>query len=365
MAANTKRTGLEWVGGIVKVPAYVWDDDEPYRPDVLFWVEEGGSVLGSTLAKPGELLPCAAENLQRTIAQPMVGHPHAPTRVRVASRDLADLLATAFPELHVVCAATPEIDALVTLMRERFDADAADEQSYLAAGTEVAAMSAFFSAAASLFRAQPWHNVPSDQSLLSVTIAQLGLHDAVLSVIGRLGESVGVVLFANTADFEAYLAAGASLEQGETPMLPPHLALNFERGAELATHLRKEIARHRWEVAGADAYPWLMAMDEDLVARPPTARELTIGEAVAWAVPQLISELRPALIAAWNGGAPVERTLQVATFAGDLAVTLRATDKFEPAALERASHIELANRIELTNAAEPREAAANCQRDYL
>jgi hypothetical protein len=41
--------------------------------------------------------------------------------------------------------------------------------------------------------------------------------------------------------------------------------------------------------AGADAYPGLVAVDEDLIARPPTAEEVTIAEAIALALIRLLA----------------------------------------------------------------------------
>jgi hypothetical protein len=176
-------------------------------------------------------------------------------------------------------------------------------------------------AAAALSRAEPWKTVPADQSLFSVTIEKLGVRDAALSVIGQMGQSLGLILFSGLDDFEAYLEAADAIEHGEEPAMPRHFALNFERGAELSAALRKEIAEHRWEVAGADAYPRLVAVDEDVVARPPTADEVTIAEAIALALPRVLEE-KTALLAAWNGGEPVARTLVVATQAGDVEISL-------------------------------------------
>ncbi|MEO7329189.1 MAG: hypothetical protein ABI193_11465 [Minicystis sp.] len=158
------------------------------------------------------------------------------------------------------------------------------------------------------------------------------MRDAAMSVIGQMGQSLGVILFSSLDDFEAYLEAADALEHGEEPTVPPHFALKFERGAELSAALRKEIVKHRWEVAGADAYPWLVAVDEGLVARPPTAAEVTIAEAISVALPSVLKE-KKALLAAWKGGDPVARTLSVSTHAGDIEITLRAPHEQEPAEL--------------------------------
>jgi hypothetical protein len=333
MAARKKRTGIEWVGGIVAMPAYVTGEGEPYRPETLLWMGAEGAVLGHTVGKPGEVVELACESLRSTIEQPMFGRPHAPDRVRVASPALAEALRAGQPDLEVVCAPTPEIDAILAAMRERMNDDAETEQSYLSPDVGPAAVAAFFRAAAALFRAKPWKTVPSDQSLFSVSIEKLGVTDAALSVIGQMGQSLGLVLFSGIDDFEAYLEAADAMEHGEEPTMPPHFALNFERGAELSAALRKEIAEHHWEVAGAEAYPWLVAVDEDLVARPPTAEEVTIAEAIALALPKLLKE-KKALLAAWNGGEPVARTLIVATHTGDVAVSLRVPYEREPSEYE-------------------------------
>lgn len=325
MATKSESPDIEWVGGLVRVPAYVVGEN-PYRPDALFWMDAQGEVLHSSVARPGELLHGAAEDLRTVIAESALELGLVPTRVRVASHELASALRTVSRELEIVCAPTPEIDALKVLIRDRFAQDAATEQSYLRGGHDPLAMGSFFEATAACYRAKPWELVPSDQHLFTVSIEELGLHDAVLSVVGRLGQSTGFVLFASRADFEAYLDAGDALAHGQIPLMAPHLALNFERGSELSVDLRKEIARYGWEVAGAAAYPWLMAMDEELVARPPTAAELAIATALARALPGVLEESASvhALNVAWAGGAPLVCSREVETLqARSVTVTLR------------------------------------------
>jgi hypothetical protein len=341
-----KTAGIEWIGGTVAMPAYVTGEGEPYRPEALFWMGADGAILGSTVAKPGDLLPSASESLQRAVEQPMAGRPHSPTSVRVASAELADALRAGHPGLDVVCAPTPELDEMLALMREKMAEGGATEQSYLSPEITPEAMGAFFKAAAALFRAKPWELVPDDQSLLSVTIEQLGVRDAAMSVIGQMGQSFGLVLFSSLDDFEAYLDAADVIELGEQPEMPPHFALNFERGAELAPELRKEISEHHWEVDGANAYPWLVAVDEELVARPPTGKEVTMAEAIASALTNIMADNK-ALRRAWDGGDPVARTLSVATHAGEIEVTLRAPYLRAPVELEP-SHDLLADLAALS-----------------
>ncbi|MCC6646033.1 MAG: hypothetical protein IT374_10735 [Polyangiaceae bacterium] len=327
--ARKQRSGVEWVGGLVTMPAYVTGEGAPHRPEALFWMSAEGAVLGQSLARPGEAIQQACDSLRSAIERPMFGRPHAPDRVRVATPELAEALRTGHPGLQVICAPTPEIDALLAAMRGRLADTAHSGRSYLSPGVGVAATAAFFRAHAALFRAEPWNTVPSDQSLFAVSIEELGVADAALSVVGQLGECRGWLLFSGIDDFEDYVEAIDAMGHGEAAPVPPHLVLAFERRDDQGAALQKEIAAHRWEVAGADAYPWLAALDEDLVGAPPTAEEITIAEAIALALPRVLEE-KEALLAAWNGGAPVRRTVVVATHTGDLEVSIGAPCEREP-----------------------------------
>lgn len=195
MASKKKRAGVEWVGGLVSMPAYVTGEGAPYRPEALFWMSAEGAVLGHMAGKPGELIDLASESLRSTIERPMFGQPLAPQRVRVASAELAEALRAGHAGLEVVCAPTPEIDAVLAAMHEKMNEDAETEQSYLSPELGPEAIAAFFHAAAELFRARPWKTVPSSECIFSVTIEKLGVNDAALSVIGQRGQSLGLIVF--------------------------------------------------------------------------------------------------------------------------------------------------------------------------
>lgn len=322
IATAKTQTKVEWLGGIVSLPSFVTGEGEPYRPEALLWADSKGTVIGTTMGKPGELLALAAESLRETIVRPMFGRPQLPERVRVASSALADALRAGHSGLEIVCAPTPELDSFVSALLEKMDGGDEDERSYLSSELEPAAVGAFFRASAGLYRAKPWTVVPSADSLISVSIAELAVTNVALSVIGQLGQSQGFILFSGSDDFDAFLAAAEAIQEGEEPWMPPHFALNFEADADLSPVQRLEVAEQQWELADADAYPALLPVDEDLVARPPTARELTIAEALGLALPRLLEE-KAALMAAWDGGEPVARTISVVTHAGELEVLLR------------------------------------------
>jgi len=324
------RDPIEWIGGTVPLPANLSGESEPL--EVLFWIAPDGEILGSTVATPGELLPMASEHLQSTIERPMCGVTPPPTRVRVASAELADVLRTGHPGLDVVCGPTPELDEVQAKFGERMAG--MEQETFLFPEVSPEATAAFFKAAAHLFQDAPWAVVPDDETAFSVTIEQLGVHDAVLSVAGQTGEHCGLRLFATLDDFEGFLDATGTLSLDEVADLPPHLLLVFETVAGISAAAREEVSEHQWQVASDDAYPVLIAAQEQGSDRAPTAEEVAIAEALALSLPRVTAE-EEALWDAWDGLQPLSRSVSVSTYAGEVEVVLatpysKRRPKFDP-----------------------------------
>ena len=140
-------------------------------------------------------------------------------------------------------------------------------------------------------------------------------------VIGQLGESFGLLLFDSEDELEQFGSAMEAMEEGGQPDVPPYLVLNFERGAELAPGLRREIAVNHWEVASVDAYPVLLSMQPGMLSRPATARELAVMEVVALALPMLLDDVE-ALQEAWGGGDDSICSMCVDGYGGEFDVVI-------------------------------------------
>jgi hypothetical protein len=321
------RSREEWSGGSFLMPSFVFEGESPYRPHAIVWMTEEELIVGATVVPPGDIVGATVESFDASTRAPMAGQPRVPSRVRVASPELAETLrARLGPDVEVRVAPTPELDTVVDQLREHLLGGRSDDPpSYLGGGIDVPAMASFFRAAADLYRAAPWKSVPSDTDILELTIPSLGVHDVVVCVIGQAGESYGVLFFDELADFEAYLEGAEAAEADGAP--PERLArlvsLNFDRRTDVEPELREEIAEHGWEVAGSKAYPWLLRMDADLVARPLTLKELSAVEVAVLALSRLCKE-RKALARAFTGGPPAEATYMVDAHAGETEVTLRA-----------------------------------------
>jgi hypothetical protein len=134
--------------------------------------------------------------------------------------------------------------------------------------------------------------------------------------------SFSMMLFASGALFDQYLQSADALERGDEPMLPRHLMLTFERGADLSTTMRTEVVRHRWKVAAADAYPLLTTVEANFRSVTPPREAFATIEALCRSLIAVLvgnDHTRPPL----NLDAGVSQTLEVKTAAGPLGVTLR------------------------------------------
>lgn len=286
---ESRTTRGEWVGGSVRLPGPVAESE------AFVWLNPDGYVLGTTLFRHEELPTGVVDLFRETTQRPAVGMPHVPARVRVASDEIAESLRRALgPDVEVVCAPTPELEEVATSMRAHFDDAPLARDSRpvpsLVRGLPHERVASMFSAAAALFRTQPWDVIPEAVGIFALELPEHGLDDAVVSVMGGTGERRGLLVFETRRDFTAYLAGALDLIESDDDRLAHvgrHLFLDFFARRELSTEARDEIAVNRWTVASVQAFPSFGAAGDDGVLRAATPRELAILEAVTRAVTSL------------------------------------------------------------------------------
>jgi len=319
----------EWVGGIVKAPGFVTGEGPAYQPKMLAWMDDAGFVVGMTVCKPDEIQQNIVTSLHEAIDKPVAGDSRPPTHLRVADKDLHRFLTDAFTHLEVSLAPTPEIDEMLNRMHEDMGS-AGSPMTYLSLGLPHESIASFFTAAAKLYQVKPWQHVPNDMCLIGVTIKSLGIHDAVLIIIGQQQESYGFALFDSISHYDAYTDGVDCLTLGLPAEIPAHIALNFVPGAELEQSQRKEITGNGWKVANAQAYPDLFTPDSDHSVRLTTARDLDITEALSRALAEFFKK-PTRLKDTWTNGQKISETRGVLTYRGPLEVTLTAPFPFERA----------------------------------
>ena len=286
------RSGGEWIGGRLLTPFYITEGPEPYRPEIALWMEmPEGLIVGQDMLAPGDEPGALGRALQDALRRPLIGAPRRPSAIRVADPDLAaEVRAVVGDRIPVTVAATPELDELLELMSEsmaaegEFDSDGAgrregdrdsanhwEEPSYLEAGrVSPAVVAELFSAAELLHHAAPW-KVANDSQVLRLDIPELGVDGACVSIIGALGESIGLLIFPSLTCFDAFARAAfiPPEERRRIDVGTSWLSLTFERGADLPASMRREVAAYGWPVADALSYPRVEHRDRGRHAAAP------------------------------------------------------------------------------------------------
>jgi hypothetical protein len=289
--SSKRRTGAprgtEWVGGRVLAPVFI-QGDEPYRPVLEMWVANG-YIVHVEVHDPNAPIAPLSEDLQEKLLDPPIGD--RPRRLRLNDPGWAAEVRRRLPGLDVVSGPTPELDDPLDDLTARMAEG--PPASYLDERLSAEDMAAMFTAADALYRLAPW-NILDDDQLIEVSIPELDVQGACLSIIGALGESFGMILFASLADYERILEVSDELEAsghiGELGIVMT--SLNYERGADLPQAMRREVERHGWPVAGAAAYPVVEHRGRDGLARPVTPRELHVITACAEALVAVLEQHR-------------------------------------------------------------------------
>ena len=283
--ASRSQPSREWIGGRLSPPFVIHDRPEPYRPDLVLWMElPDGFVVGQAVVMAENTDGAVARTLRSALTQPAVGSPRQPDLIRVADdATAAEVRAEVAGAIPVTVAPTPEIDDLLQHVIATMPASQDDEPSYfVGGGVSDAAVEKLFTAGCSLFALKPWTVVNAAQ-VLRMDIPALGVNGACLSIIGQLDESRGVLIFPSLHGFEQFREAAqtGAVERGSLALGTELLSLTFKPAAELPPSMRREAMEHSWPVESADAYPLVAHRDPDGRPRPLVERDVRIATACA------------------------------------------------------------------------------------
>lgn len=292
--------GEEWVGGLVALPSYVTGEGEPYRPIAVMWVDAASHfIVDVTLVHPREALARAAGLFVRATREPKEGPPCLPSRVRVCDSELAAALRGSIGDVEIVVGATPELDEVVTALKEHLSDQRGGDPSFVGPGMLSSDVAAMFAAAARMYRVAPWKAFPPDVCI-GVSCDILDIVDGAMIVVGQMGEAHGFSLFASMERVTAFFKAIDAHEQGaELQELPEHIMFGYDSCDELPPALVREVAEHGWEIASRNAYPSPTALDADRVGRAVARVEMVGLTAIMTALSDLV-ETEPAVAEAWE-----------------------------------------------------------------
>jgi hypothetical protein len=307
---GVSRRATVWEIGLVSLPATVPDEDgHRFRPIVALVVDVSGAIRAVTPGHPNQPLEALAKAITQARDHPQPPNlPGEPQRVVVvAGAGLQKLVANMLPGVLVSEGETPRLAQVAESLMESMAPESAPRgldaiTTYLSEDITPDDVRGFFEVAAALYDHQPWRRFPSDGHLFQLTCAPMGLHRVIGCVIGQHQENDGVLLFASVIDYHRYVIGTQRLEAGEEDVLrlfPSYWAFNFASKSDMPKKLLREIEHYDWPVAGPDAYPTLMLVEQDLLLQPLRRMNLWRLELVALALCEWL-DAEPQLASLWQ-----------------------------------------------------------------
>jgi len=261
-------------------------DPDPYRPEIVLLMDPvTGLVVNVNAFKPSE----SAEEFAGWIADQAAGlQRHTEhRRLRTNDHELAPLLREKLAgNWDVVVGPTPEADEALASLAASLSAPPG-AGGHFADGATPEAVGRFFAAAAPVFRAAPWR-AATDAQVLAVNAPRFGYEGASLSIIGALGESFGLVVYASMEDYLSVVRIAIRGAPVEGPGVPT-FAVNFDQATEVPRRLRQEAKRHGWPVQRG-GFPTISRIDPDAVLRPLGDRDYAFAAVLLAALLRFLGE---------------------------------------------------------------------------
>jgi hypothetical protein len=204
---------------------------------------------------------------------------------------------------------------------------------------ELAARMRFlFRTMADFYRSAPWRCAALANHTVMVTIPDLGVREAAVVLLG--GDlPPGFFLFESVDDIDRLERETYAHQRKRPATCPSVVTLTFEPPPD--SGFRARVDRDRLELAGPDAFPLVMRVDDDFRRGPPAPLDVVVASAIAAAMTAFVPD------DSWQRGTPVVRTVRI--HLGEVAVSLRNGDVPEPAV-----HTDIVARLaELERADDP------------
>lgn len=294
--------GTVWQMDLAPVPSR-FDDDPSARP-VMLMVLAGDVVLhGDIVAHPPSEYDDIAALLESAIDAAIEASHVSPTIVELRFKEIAAPLATRLQSRSIsvrVAGSLPKLAAALDSFERRVlgKKPASDRTAGIRAssagtwrgwGLTDDRTARIFSAAAGYYRAAPWRYFTNDQVLRCQRPDGEGW-DCV--VLGAAGIELGIGMYSRREDILDLLTATSP--GNARPRRPQAvLSLTFGGAELLGRAAAREIRSAGWEVAEANAFPFLMAIETP--AGGITSDRFEDIEAALLAIPRFVESHRAAL----------------------------------------------------------------------
>ncbi len=304
--------GEVWQVDARAMPTWVTGEGTPYRPWAVLVIRRNDDYILACLAEE-ERPP--AETMWRAVAQaicqPGVGEPHRPAAIEVASDEQHKALTPYTEPAGVDCVVVGQlehVDHAIDSMAEQLSRGEGPPSLLDTPGIQLPQIASFYAAAAEYYRRRPWQSVPGD-TIIKVQCDKFESGTWYAVVMGQSGMQQGLAVYEDLDALQMMMGGDSSDAENAHGMSA--MSLMFSEAFEMPLGDLDAAEKHRWPVAGPEAYPLVLRINPGCAIRPPLGWELQILEGCLRTIPIFFERRpttcqrrRPWLPANWRSASP-------------------------------------------------------------
>jgi hypothetical protein len=285
-----------WQADARKLSVWITENGGPQRPWSVLIVNRSENLI---IAQDVRMESPTADSLWHSVLaamlSPLVGDPHLPGIIEVASEEARDSLVPHLEPVGVNCVVSDRLDHLDFIRGEMDRSLAGPEQAPAlidTPGVTPKHVGGLFHAAAEYYRKTPWRNVPGDVPI-QVRCDRFSTGTWYAVVMGQSGMTLGLALYEDLGVLKALLR-----EDEDANRRNSGLSVMYGEAFEIAIRDLDAAEENDWPVAGPEAYPMILRINPGMAIRPPLAWEMELAEGCLRAIPGFLvrSERQPAQI---------------------------------------------------------------------
>jgi len=287
--------GAIWQATVCRVPTWLRDGGRMVRPWSILVVNHTEHLIvwqELVVDEPGpEML---FDHLARAMRKPAAGKPQRPSEIQVRDEPAWNAVQPHMQEIGVdfiYHADLDEADFILGEMQQLMQPEGQPPALTESAHFNSAQGAAFYAAAAAFFRSTPWRRVPPD-SLIQVDcpqLAEFGSGHWYAVVLGQAGQTLGLALYSDKGAI-GNICCGGSCDSMAGSSSAAAVSMLFSEAFEVPLADMLAAERHHWELAGPEAYPFILCASGANDARPIEPWEFQLLEGCVRSVPDFLKQ---------------------------------------------------------------------------
>jgi hypothetical protein len=289
LASLPQSIGESWQADVRRLPGWLEQGGELRRPWAsLVTSRDEQTVLTQDLSMDPPPDAWIWKNVVDAIHRPLMGEPHRPGIVEVASEAFQQVLIDRLEAIGVRCVVAGELEQIDEIFRQLgkfLSGGKALSPLTDVPGVRLDDIRVFYEAAADFYRAAPWRLVRGDTAL-KIECPKFNTHTWYGVVMGQSGLVLGLALYEDLAMLQRLFRGSDNGE--EMSRRATGLSVIYGEGFETPIADLDAAQRYGWPVVAPEAHPNPIYVNPGRSMRPPLAWELELLTGCLRAVPQFL-----------------------------------------------------------------------------